>query len=301
MTMTSVTGHLMELDFGDGHRKWGSCARSSASTRPSSWACPTRRRTSRRSCSRRWRVRRAHPLARLRPRGRGHRLRGDRRLHQAATRGCACGARASRRSSRATSTARWPTLVQPDAEQSDAVLARSEIDLRLGAAFTRCRRRRCRTASRASRPRGSRTGRASSRRCGSSRSAPSASPPSWPRTFWKIELAHEATDEEGEEPRRCAFAGRAAASSTASPRSCSTRRACAAASRDRGLGRRAARRASGGRRRSRRSSCRRRRAASCGSRRTRRWRSPSKLYQEGYLSYPRTETDRSRRASTSAA
>ena len=25
MVVTSVTGHLMELDFGDGHRKWGSC------------------------------------------------------------------------------------------------------------------------------------------------------------------------------------------------------------------------------------------------------------------------------------
>mgnify|MGYP001957770613 CR=1 FL=1 len=137
MTMTSVTGHLMELDFGDGHRKWGSCDPVELFDAPVFMGVPDEKKDL------------------------------EAQLQQAVA-GCdelilwldcdregeaigfeviqVCTKRRPRlRVRRARFSALIPadihramrTLVQPDKNASDAVAARQEVDLRLGAAFTR--------------------------------------------------------------------------------------------------------------------------------------------------------------------
>ena len=261
MTMTSVTGHLMELDFGDGHRKWGSCDPVEAFDAPVFMGVP------------------------------GEKKDLEAQLQQAVA-GCdelilwldcdregeAIGfeviqvctkrrprlrvrARASRRSSRPTSTA-MRTLVQPDQNASDAVAARQEVDLRLGAAFTRLQTKTLQNRF---------EGLDSLLSYG-----PCQFPTMWfveqraeriaafvAEDFWKIELAHEATDEAGS-PMRCSF-NWARGHLFDRLAVLVLYEACVRAASRRSSRSAAARRVSGGRRRSRRSSCRRTRAASCGS------------------------------------
>ena len=95
------------------------------------------------------------------------------------------------------------TLVQPDKNASDAVAARQEVDLRLGAAFTRLQ-----TKTLQNRFEGLDSllsygpGQFPTRWVVEQRAERSAACVA--EDFWKIELAHEATDEAGS-PMRCSF------------------------------------------------------------------------------------------------
>ena len=203
MTMTSVTGHLMELDFGDGHRKWGSCDPVELFDAPVFMGVPDEKKDL------------------------------EAQLQQAVA-GCdelilwldcdregeaigfeviqVCTKRRPRlRVRRARFSALIPadihramrTLVQPDKNASDAVVARQEVDLRLGAAFTRLQTKTLQNRF---------EGLDSLLSYG-----PCQFPTMWfveqraeriaafvAEDFWKIELAHEATDEAGS-PMRCSF------------------------------------------------------------------------------------------------
>ena len=139
MSMTSVLGHLMEMDFEEQYRKWHSCAPADL------FDAPVRMAT-----------REDNGCVDVR-RNLEHAVRGCTELilwldcdREGEAIGFevmdACLAVVPRlRVRRARFSALIPrdihyalaNLVQPDSNQSEAVLARSEIDLRLGAAFTR--------------------------------------------------------------------------------------------------------------------------------------------------------------------
>ena len=201
--VTSVLGHLMEMEFTDRHRKWGSCDPVELFDAPVFMGVPDEKKDL------------------------------EAQLQQAVA-GCdelilwldcdregeaigfevidVCTKRRPRlRVRRARFSALIPadihramrTLVQPDKNASDAVAARQEVDLRLGAAFTRLQTKTLQNRF---------EGLDSLLSYG-----PCQFPTMWfveqraeriaafvAEDFWKIELAHEATDEAGS-PMRCSF------------------------------------------------------------------------------------------------